>query len=474
MSSDNEEKGGKSNKKGGGKKRNLSMICLAFLCIYTSFNAVNNLQSSINTDKNVGLYSLTILSAGSILSCFVFTIPLIYILGYKWTIVAGQIGILIYIAANMYPKAVLLYPVAAISGILRATMWTSQSAYITVLGADENGNDDSDVQVNKYFGIFYSIFQTAQIWGNLIVYVILRNVRKEAKSDFSQCGANFVPSTSETKNDESTISPVTTYILYSVFVGIILISIVFVIIFLDQKRKVKDDDSKGLIRQSIHYSLSTMKQFKKLDHLLLAPVVFWINSWEAFIFGIYTKSFITCTIGIQYIGLVMASYGLTACIVSITAGYAAKIKHSRPVCLLSAISSSIVILVVMLLWKPIPSQTYVLYILACIAGFSAAIAKPLVSALYSDIFVDTKEMAFSIFSMIQNLGYIVVYFYSSALIVRVSIILQIIYTGMAMICYIIIEIRQYRKSNDEDDDESQTKVLHHLAFDDHNEYFTVF
>ncbi|CAF1509809.1 unnamed protein product [Adineta steineri] len=445
MSSDNSEKGGKSNKNRGGKKRNLSMICLTFLCAYTSFNAVANLQSSINIDKNVGLYSLAILSGGSILSSILFTTPLIYILGYKWTIVAGQIGILIYIAANMYPKAILLYPVAAISGIFCSAMWTTQSAYITVLGVDENRHDNSDIQVNKYFGIFYSVFETAQIWGNLITYFILRNVHRESRSDFSQCGANFVSNTSETKNDESTISPMTTHILYSVFVGIICISIVFVIIFLDQKRKLKGDDSKGVIHRSIDYSLLTLKQFKKLDHWLLIPIVFWINSWEAFIFGIYTKSFITCTIGVQYIGIVMASYGITASIVCIIVGYVAKIKYSRPVCLLSATSVSIMILMIMLLWKPVPSQTYMLYVLACIAGITAVVAKPLVSALYSHLFADTKEMVFSIFSMIQNLGCIVVYFYSPVLIVRVSIILQIIYTSMAMICYITIEIRLSRK-----------------------------
>ncbi|CAF1467092.1 unnamed protein product [Adineta steineri] len=351
ISSDNSEKGDKSNKNRGGKKRNLSMICLTFLCAYTSFNAVANLQSSINIDKNVGLYSLAILSGGSILSSILFTTPLIYILGYKWTIVAGQIGILIYIAANMYPKAILLYP--------------------------------------------------AQIWGNLITYFILRNVRKESRSNFSQCGANFVSNTS--------------------------------------------DNSKGVIHQSIDYSLLTLKQFKKLDHWLLIPIVFWINSWEAFIFGIYTKSFITCTIGIQYIGLVMASYGITASIVCVIVGYVAKIKYSRPVCLLSATSVSIMILMIMLLWKPVPSQTYMLYVLACIAGITAVVAKPLVSALYSHLFADTKEMVFSIFSMIQNLGCIVVYFYSPVLIVRVSIILQIIYTSMAMICYITIETRLSRK-----------------------------
>lgn len=92
------------------EKKNLAIICLAFVCVFTSSNAVNNLQSSIHVDGDVGLYSLAFLTAGSMFASLLLTTPLIYIFGYKWTIVAGQVAILAYIAANLYPIAALLYP----------------------------------------------------------------------------------------------------------------------------------------------------------------------------------------------------------------------------------------------------------------------------------------------------------------------------------------------------------------------------
>lgn len=92
------------------KKKNLAIICLAFVCVFTSSSAVINLQSSINVDHHVGLYSLALLTAGSMFASLFLTTPLIFIFGYKWIIVAGQIGIIAYIAANMYPIAALLYP----------------------------------------------------------------------------------------------------------------------------------------------------------------------------------------------------------------------------------------------------------------------------------------------------------------------------------------------------------------------------
>ena len=47
--------------------------------------------------------------------------------------------------------------------MFRATMWTAQSAYLTVLSTDENHGEDSDAKVNKYFGIFFCTYQTGNI-----------------------------------------------------------------------------------------------------------------------------------------------------------------------------------------------------------------------------------------------------------------------------------------------------------------------
>lgn len=92
------------------RRRNLACISFAFLCVYTSFNAVNNLQSSVNMDKDIGLHSLGLISVASILTCFCLAVPIIYLCGNKWTIISGQVSVLIYVATNMYPQAASLYP----------------------------------------------------------------------------------------------------------------------------------------------------------------------------------------------------------------------------------------------------------------------------------------------------------------------------------------------------------------------------
>jgi hypothetical protein len=49
-----------------------------------------------------------------------------------------------------------------------------------------------------------------------------------------------------------------------------------------------DDDSKGIVHMSMNYSLKTLKQFIKLDHILLAPLTFSTYASVTFMFAVYT------------------------------------------------------------------------------------------------------------------------------------------------------------------------------------------
>ena len=71
--------------------KNLLVLCLAFLFQFTAFGAIGNLQSSLNTEANVGVTSLSIIYACLVFSSIFLPHPMITILGLKWTIVLCQI-----------------------------------------------------------------------------------------------------------------------------------------------------------------------------------------------------------------------------------------------------------------------------------------------------------------------------------------------------------------------------------------------
>ncbi|CAF1533952.1 unnamed protein product, partial [Adineta steineri] len=89
----------------------------------------------------------------------------------------------------------------------------------------------------------------------------------------------------------------------------------------------------------------------------------------------------------------------------------------------------------MLLWKPVPSQAYVLFILAGMLGIASAIWDPIEAALYGILFVGQEEAAYSNLWLGQNIGYFVVYIYGPSMLTQTAIILQIIYLTIALLGY---------------------------------------
>jgi hypothetical protein len=71
--------------------KNLFVLSIAFLLQFTAFNAIGNLQSSLNTDADIGVNSLSIIYAFLIFSSIFLPHPLIALLGLKWTLVVCQV-----------------------------------------------------------------------------------------------------------------------------------------------------------------------------------------------------------------------------------------------------------------------------------------------------------------------------------------------------------------------------------------------
>lgn len=63
-----------------------------------------------------------------------------------------------------------MIPTSILLGLGAAPLWSAQCTYITIMGnlqAQKEGKLAKDV-VNQYFGLFFLIFQSSGMWGNLI------------------------------------------------------------------------------------------------------------------------------------------------------------------------------------------------------------------------------------------------------------------------------------------------------------------
>ena len=84
--------------------KNVVVVSFAFLLLFTSFQSLQNLQSSLNQEGNLGLYSLIIIYAALILSCMFIPPAMIGRIGCKWTLAASMACYAAFIAANYYPR----------------------------------------------------------------------------------------------------------------------------------------------------------------------------------------------------------------------------------------------------------------------------------------------------------------------------------------------------------------------------------
>ena len=107
--------------------KNLFILSLSFVVLFTAYNGIATLQSSLNIKNNVGVHSLLITYAFLIVSNIknepeerlsvsveqfssIFLISVVIsIFGIKWCIVLTSVGYIFYIAANIYPIPPLMY-----------------------------------------------------------------------------------------------------------------------------------------------------------------------------------------------------------------------------------------------------------------------------------------------------------------------------------------------------------------------------
>ena len=94
--------------------KNLIAISVSFFFLFSSFNSIANLQSSLNSEASLGTVSLFVIYAAFALSCLVLPSLLTSKFGYKWSLFMCEIAYCVYIITNLYSKWWTLIPGLAI------------------------------------------------------------------------------------------------------------------------------------------------------------------------------------------------------------------------------------------------------------------------------------------------------------------------------------------------------------------------
>lgn len=432
--------------------KNVVAVSFGFLFLFTSFQSLTNLQSTLNKDEGIGTGGLSIVYGALVVSCMFVPSFVISHIGCKWTIAASMICYVLYMAANFHAVWGLIVPASIILGIGAAPLWSAKCTYLTrtaVWYAKLTDATEDDV-INRFFGFFFMVFQTSQIWGNLISSEVFSQRADEnftvTADDLTKCGANFDPNikVNNTNLDRPDIVKV-----YTVC-GIYLVSAAIgflIIVFCLQNVPVHNESDKEKGKFSFHLLAETFKHFWKSHYQkLLVVLTMYSGIEQAFIAGDFTKSFIGCTIGIWNVGYVMICYGVVDAVCSISFGRLVQYVGHIPFFALAFVVHGGT-QIALLLWQPQQEPVYIFYIVAGLWGIGDAVIQTQVNALYGYLFTDNSEPAFANYRLWESVGFIIAFAWSNFLVTYVKLYICLGFLTVGMIMYIMVEIfdRRHKK-----------------------------
>lgn len=130
--------------------------------------------------------------------------------------------------------------------------------------------------------------------------------------------------------------------------------------------------SKEEQKSPIKLLVNTVNHMKNKHQLLIIPLTLWSGFEQAYISADFTKSFISCVKGVDYVGFIMICYGVSDTLGSYGFGYIIKYIGRVP-CFIIAAALNYITIFLMIFWVPTETNSYVLFIIAILWGLSDAV-----------------------------------------------------------------------------------------------------
>ncbi|KAM9002885.1 protein unc-93 homolog A-like isoform X1 [Sarcophilus harrisii] len=442
--------------------KNVLVIAVGFLFLFTSYGALQNLQSSLNRAEGLGVATLSVIYASVIVSSMFLPPILIKKFGCKWTITASMCCYITFSLGNFYASWFTLIPTAIILGLGGAPLWSAESTYLTMSGniyAKKTGKRGKDI-VNQYFGIFYLIFQSSGVWGNLISSLVFRqeSVKGEiTKEQLMYCGANDCFTANITTNSTKRPANELIYTLLSIYTGSGILAVFLVAIFLDPIPNDSEENEEERNTSIASGFLSTFRHLRDKRQCLLIPLTMYSGFEQAFLAGDYTKSYVTCALGIRYVGFVMICSSATNSISSLIFGKLSQYTGRIALYALGTVTHFTCI-ISLLVWRPHPSQEILFFLFAALWGIGDAVFQTQNNALYGVLFVNNKEAAFANYRLWESLGFVIAFGYSTYLCVSIKLYILLGALIFSVVFYGSVEYLQYRNLPETISDKMENQI----------------
>ncbi|KAK8779181.1 hypothetical protein V5799_019478 [Amblyomma americanum] len=420
--------------------KNVLVISFGFVLLFSAFQSVTNLQSSINSEAGLGTFTMATIYVALVLSCMFVPTLLIRKLSLKNTLVVSMAMYTFYFAANFYPTWGTLIPASILMGLGGAPLWTSKCAYLTTVAneyAVKTRQKPEDV-VTRFFGLFFMIFQTAQIWGNLISYYVLKPASRpsNASVNIASCGISFVTAEADADN-ENLQRPDDTklYTLMSILTACAVLAVFSMLLMLDPLAA----PARLVSKKPVSLLVETLRHLRKPYQWAILPLTVYSGVQQAFLIADFNQAYVSCALGIHYVGFIMITYGVADAIFSMGFGLITKVIGRVPVFIFGSVVNG-AILVVMCTWRPTPDDFYVFFVIAGCWGIGDAVWQTQVNAFYGTVFTDDEEAAFANYRLWESFGFIIGFAIQKVLAIHHKVVVVVVFLVVGMLGYLSIEI----------------------------------
>ncbi|KAM0941317.1 putative Ion channel regulatory protein, UNC-93 [Dioscorea sansibarensis] len=400
--------------------RDVRILSFAFLLIFSAYQAAQNLQSTVNTEGDLGTISMGILYISFTLFSLVASL-IVRGMGSKRALVLGTTGYLLFIASNLKPSWHTMVPASVYLGFAGSIIWVGQGTYLT--SAARSHTKDFHLHegtvLGDFNGKFWAMFASTQVTGNLISLALL----KSGKEGGSVNG---------------------TGLLFTIFLACMVLGIILML-FVSRR----DDKEEGLPMRPSFGSLlkSIIAPLMEIRLPLLIPLIAYSGLQQAFIWSEFTKHVVTPALGVSGVGGAMALYGAADSTCSLVAG-----RLTSGISSITLIVSGGAILQAFgLLWLLFGNSTttgtigFVFPLLmAAIWGVGNGVFNTQLNALIGILFKHETESAFAQLKLWQSASIAMLCFLNPYITFQAMLILLLIalFVGVSGFFYLVIYVEK--------------------------------
>ncbi|KAL5550023.1 hypothetical protein UlMin_000199 [Ulmus minor] len=385
--------------------RDVHILSSAFLLIFLAYGAAQNLQTTVNTEEDLGTISLGILYVSFTFFSLVASL-VVRFLGSKNALILGTTGYWLFIAANLKPSWYTMVPASLYLGFTASIIWVGEGTYLTstALSHARDYNLHEGKVIGNFNGEFWGAFASHQFVGNLITLAILRDGK-----DGSTSG---------------------TTLLFVVFLCIMTLGIILMCFL--QKRDGKTEDGPGESSATLYDSIVSrlslvITPLLNVRMLLIVPLMAYSGLQQAFVWAAFTKSVVTPTMGVSGVGGAMAVYGAADAICSLAAGRLTSDLKSITMIVSGGAFAQTVIFLWLLIYSAPSGVLGVIYplLMAALLGVGDGVLNTQLNALIGLLFKHDTEGAFAQLKVWQSASIAIVYFLNSYISLQAMLVIML-------------------------------------------------